>query len=283
MSCVVGYEVSGIVEASGDQLNEQWIGEEVVALTRFGGYSEFVCVPKTQVFSKPKTLSLAAAASLPVTYLTAYQLVVVMGSLAKGESILIHNAGGGVGLAVLDFAEQKGAITYGTASRHKHGFLQERGLDHPIDYRTQDWLKELKRLTCGRGVELITDPFGGASWKRSYRALRATGRMGMFGISSVTESKLVGRAKILKLLLQAPFYHPFGLLDSNKGVFGVNLGHMWEEGEKVARWMNAILAGVNEGWVRPHVDKKFSFENACEAHAYIEERKNIGKVVLVPE
>lgn len=280
--CVMGYEVSGIVESVGPGVDQTLVGKAVVALTRFGGQSELVVVKATQIFEKPESLSFEQAAALPVNYLTAYALLAVMGSLQPGESVLIHNAGGGVGLAALDIAKRLSAITYGTASPGKHEVLRQRGLDHPIDYRNQDWLAELKKLTNGRGVELVIDPIGGGHWKKSYQALRATGRLGMFGISAASADGWQGKLGMVKAAWQTPWFHPFGLLNKNKGVFGLNLGHMWHEPEKVAEWMKVILGGVSEGWVRPHVDKAFPFDQVGAAHAYIEARKNIGKVVLVP-
>ncbi len=280
--CVMGYEVSGVVESIGKNVNSSFQGKSVAAMTRFGGQSELVAVKATQIFEKPDKLTFEQAAAIPVNYLTAYALLVVMGSLHAGESVLIHNAGGGVGLAALDIAKKIGAVTYGTASPGKHKFLAERGLDHAIDYRKQDWLPVLKELTDGRGVDLVIDPIGGAHWKKSYAALRATGRLGMFGISTVSANGLSGKLNMLKAAIQTPRFHPFALLNKNRGVFGLNLGHMWHEPEKVAVWMRDILGGVEEGWVTPYVDRTFSFEEAGEAHRYLEERKNIGKVVLVP-
>ena len=279
---VMGYEVAGVVEAAGKDVNSSFVGKSVAAMTRFGGQSEMVAVKANQIFEKPAKLTFEQAAAIPVNYLTAYALLVVMGSLHAGESVLIHNAGGGVGLAALDIAKKIGAVTYGTASPGKHQFLAERGLDHAIDYRKQDWLPVLKDLTEGRGVDLVIDPIGGAHWKKSYAALRATGRLGMFGISTVSANGLAGKLNMLKAAIQTPRFHPFALLNKNRGVFGLNLGHMWHEPEKVAVWMRDILRGVEEGWVNPYVDRSFSFEQAGEAHRYLEERKNIGKVVLVP-
>lgn len=280
--CVMGYEVAGIVQAVGPGGDENLIGKAVVALTRFSGQSEFVVVKASQIFEKPESLSFEQAAALPVNYLTAYALLAVMGSLQPGESVLIHNAGGGVGLAALDIAKRLSATTYGTASPGKHEVLRQRGLDHPIDYRNQDWLAELKRLTNNRGVELVIDPIGGGHWKKSYEALRATGRLGMFGMSTASADGVKGKLNMLKAAWQTPWFHPFGLLNKNKGVFGLNLGHMWHEPEKVSEWMKVILDGVREGWVRPHVDKSFQFSEVGAAHSYMEARKNIGKVILVP-
>ncbi|HZI62343.1 MAG TPA: medium chain dehydrogenase/reductase family protein [Pyrinomonadaceae bacterium] len=280
--CVMGYEVAGVIEAVGKDVNSSFQGKSVAAMTRFGGQSEMVSVKATQIFEKPEKLTFEQAAAIPVNYLTAYALLVVMGSLHAGESVLIHNAGGGVGLAAIDIAKKIGAVTYGTASPGKHKFLAERGLDHVIDYRKQDWLPVLKDMTNGRGVDLVIDPIGGAHWKKSYAALRATGRLGMFGISTVSANGFSGKLNMLKAAIQTPRFHPFALLNKNRGVFGLNLGHMWHEPEKVAVWMRDILRGVEEGWVNPYVDRAFPFEEAGAAHRFLEERKNIGKVVLVP-
>jgi NADPH:quinone reductase-like Zn-dependent oxidoreductase len=279
--CVVGYEVSGIIEAAGQGVDSAIIGKSVLALTRFNGYSDKVCVPENQVFIIPQSLDFEEAAAIPINYLTAYQLLYIMGGLKKGESVLIHNAGGGVGLAALDISLHLEATTYGTSSAKKHSFLRERGLNHPIDYRNQDFVSSIMSLTKGKGVELIIDPIGGKNWKKSYRVLRSTGRLGIFGVSTVTESKMGRFFLLLKLLAQMPWYNPLRLMNANKCVFGVNLGHMWNERDKLAGWMQEILKGFEEGWIRPHVDRSFPFEQAGEAHAYIEARKNIGKIVLV--
>lgn len=281
--CVMGYEVSGVVETVGKAVNSSFKNKSVVALTRFGGQSELVRVKATQIFEKPEKLTFEQAAAIPVNYLTAYALLVVMGSLHEGESVLIHNAGGGVGLAALDIAKKIGTETFGTASQGKHKFLSERGLDHPIDYRKQDWLPVLQQLTNGRGVDLVIDPIGGAHWKKSFAALRHTGRLGMFGISAASGNGLSGKVKMLRAMIQTPWFHPFKLLNKNRGVFGLNLGHMWHEPEKVALWMRDILRGIEEEWIRPHVDQAFAFADVGKAHRYLEERKNIGKVVLVPK
>lgn len=280
--CVMGYEVSGVIDSVGEGVNSSFVGKSVAAMTRFGGQSEMVAVKTTQVFDKPAALTFEQAAAIPVNYLTAYGLLVVMGSLHAGESVLIHNAGGGVGLAAIDIAKKIGAVTYGTASPSKHKFLAERGLDHAIDYRGQDWVPVLQQLTNGRGVDLIIDPIGGAHWKKSFESLRHTGRLGMFGVSTASANGLTGKLKLLKAAIQTPFFHPIRLFNKNRGVFGLNLGHMWHEPEKIALWMRDILGGVEQGWVRPYVDQAFSFADVGKAHQYIEQRKNIGKVVLVP-
>jgi synaptic vesicle membrane protein VAT-1 len=280
--CVVGYEISGSVDAAGPNARQDWIGRDVFALTRFGGYADAVVVPEIRVFDKPASLSHEQCAAFPVNYLTVWQLLVVMGSLSADETVLIHNAGGGVGLAAIDVARHIGARMIGTASSSKHPFLKERGLHEAIDYRSTDWSTELARLTGGLGVELIIDPIGGRHWKKSYKALRHTGRLGMFGISVASDSGRLASLKLLGAALGMPLFHPLALMNRNRAVFGVNLGHLWHEPEKIRAWAHMLLRGVADGWVRPHVDRAFPFDRAGEAHAYIEARRNIGKVVLTP-
>lgn len=281
--CVVGFEVSGVIESAGDGVDAPWLGKEVIAITRFGGYSDAVIVPFSRVFEKPRSLSFEQAASFSIAYLTAYQLLVVMGGLKNYETLLIHNAGGGVGLAALNIAKHLGSKTIGTASSHKHEFLRKRGLDDVIDYTRQDWTSEVKKLTDGKGVELIIDSIGGRHLHKNYQALRRTGRLGTFGISLAASTNRSAKLNLIKAVLQTRRYSPIRLMNANKGIFGVNLGHLWAEEDRVHGWMEEIHKGIEEGWVNPHVDKSFPFERAAEAHAYIENRKNIGRVVLVPD
>lgn len=279
---VVGYEVSGIVEAIGDGVDARWKGKEVLALTDFGGYAELATCDVRYVWEKPKTLSFEQAAAIPLNYITAMGLMVVMGGVAKGDTVLIHNAGGGVGLAALDIAKHVGAVTIGTASARKHGFLKARGCTHCVDYAQADWPAQVMKLTHHRGVELALDPIGGKNWSQTYSVLAPTGRIGMFGISSAAVGGLKAKWELVKLALAAPFFHPLKLIPGNRGAFGINIHSMYEQHGKFNAWMGAVLQGVSDGWVRPHVDTTFPFTQAGAAHAHIEKRRNMGKVLLVP-
>jgi NADPH:quinone reductase-like Zn-dependent oxidoreductase len=164
---VPGYEVAGRVDAVGAGLDAGWMGREVMAATRFGGYSDVVCARENQVFTRPAGLSAIDAAAIPINYLTAWQLLVVMGGLKKGETVLIHSVGGGVGIAATQIAKHIGARVIGTASAAKHGELAALGVDHLIDYRTEDFEMRARAITDGRGVHLILDPVGGDSLKKA--------------------------------------------------------------------------------------------------------------------
>jgi NADPH:quinone reductase-like Zn-dependent oxidoreductase len=277
--CVVGYEVAGTVTAIGAGVDPTWLGKPVIAMPHFGGYAEIACVATTHVWDLPPGLSVEQAAALPENYLTAWALMIGLGGLKSGETVLIHNAGGGVGLAAVDVARHVGATIIGTASARKHEFLRGRGCAHCVDYAAPDWPAEILRLTQGRGVDLCTDPIGGASWKRSYGVLAKGGRLGMFGISGASQG---GKLGLVKLALSMPFFHPLRLMPGNRGVFGVQMHEMYDATGKLRGWMDEILRGVAAGWVRPHVDRVFRFDEAGAAHAHIEGRGNIGKVLLAP-
>jgi NADPH:quinone reductase-like Zn-dependent oxidoreductase len=283
LPCVVGYEVAGTVAEVGDGVEDLEVGQAVLALTRFGGHSSGINVPAAQVFPRPGSLSEAEAASIPVAYLTAWQLLVVQGGLREGDTVLVQNAGSGVGLAALDVARHVGARTIGTASSGKHDFLVARGLDHAVDYRTGDWTREVRDLTDGRGVDLVVDPLGGESFRKSRTVLRSTGRLGMYGVSAASSNQgLRGKLQLARTAALMPIFHPVALMNQNSGAFGVNLGHMWHEADRLRGWMAEIIDGVDAGWVRPHVDSSWSFAQAAEAHQHIEARRSTGKVVLTP-
>jgi NADPH:quinone reductase-like Zn-dependent oxidoreductase len=284
MPVVVGYEVAGRVDSIGDDVAADWIGRDVLALTRFGGYSDVVCVPEAQVHARPPGMSAEEGAALPVNYLTAWQLVRVMGGLRAEETLLVHSAGGGVGIAAIQIARWIGARVFGTASAGKHDALAKLGGEACIDYTREDFEARIRERTRGRGVELVIDAVGGSSFKKSFRSLAPTGRLGMFGISSAATGKRPSRISLLRTVLGMPWlqFNPVSLMNQNKGAFGVNLGHLWDEVDRVNGWMESLLELYGEGAIRPVVAERFAFERAAEAHHYIQDRKNFGKVLLVP-
>jgi NADPH:quinone reductase-like Zn-dependent oxidoreductase len=243
-----------------------------------------ICVPVNQVFPRPPALSAMEGAALPVNYFTAWQLLVVMGGLKRGETVLIHSAGGGVGIAATQIARHIGATIIGTASAAKHEELRAIGVDHLIDYRAQDFEARARAITGGRGVELILDAVGGESLKKGYRLLAPTGRLGIFGMSSAATGKQRNVLGLVRALASTPWlqFNPLALMNANKGVFGVNLGHMWKEVDRIRGWADQILDLAAQGVLKPRMARAFAFDEAAAAHHYVQERRNIGKVLLVP-
>lgn len=284
LPAVMGYEVAGTIDEVGAGAGSLKVGDEALALTRFGGYSDVVVVDEDQAYPLPTGFTCAQAAVLPVNYLTAYQMLFVMGGIKQGERVLVHSAAGGVGFAAVDLCAIAGAEFIGTASAGKHKALQDRGVKHCIDYRTQDFETEVMRITNGKGVHIILDAVGGKSWAKGLRCLTPTGRLVVFGFSGAATGKKPNLLAALRNLLAVPWlkFNPMWLMNNNKAVIGVNVGHLWDEREMVAGWMRQILAWCEEGKIHPTVDREFKFEEAPLAHHHIQDRKNIGKVVLVP-
>jgi synaptic vesicle membrane protein VAT-1 len=207
-----------------------------------------------------------------------------MGGLKAGETVLVHSAGGGVGIAATQIAKHIGAKVIGTASAGKHDELRALGVDWLIDYRTEDFEKRAREITGGRGVELILDAVGGDSLKKGYRLLAPTGRLGMFGASSAVTTKGAGYLGMVSTLAKTPWvqFNPLSLMNANKGVFGVIQGHMWGEFDRMRPWMGQLMGLWEIGAIKPKVARVFKFDEAPAAHHFIQDRKNIGKVLLKP-
>src|SRR5438067_1809604 len=149
------------------------------------------------------------------------------GEVRAGQRVLVHAAAGGVGTAALQICRRIRAEVIGTASAAKHARLREMGLAHAIDYRTQDFEAEVKRITGGRGVHVVMDAVGGASIKKGWRCLAPTGKLVVFGASSVT----AGPAAALSSLLRMTPFWPLRVMQENKALVGVNIGRLWGEQE----------------------------------------------------
>src|SRR4051812_20832016 len=276
---VVGYEVAGVIDAVGGGVTSMREGDRVVALTRFGGYSDCVVVPAMQAYRFPDRLSDAEAAAVPVTYLTAALALYRMAALTAGEVVLVHNAGGGVGIAATQLARLRRATVIGTASAAKHDALRSFGVEHAIDYRHASVESEVKRITRGRGVDVILDPLGGSSFGASYRMLAPLGRLVMLGVSSMSGDTRSAWRVLRSWWAMKPF-DPLSLINRNRGVFGLNVGHLWEERRQLESVMNLLIDELSAGRLEPIVARTFPLERAADAHRFIQSRANIGKVVL---
>src|SRR6476619_1551772 len=247
---VVGYEVAGIVDAAGPDVTLLQEGDRVVALTRFGGYSDSVVVPTSQAFRFPDELSDAEAAAVPVTYLTAAIALYRMAALTSGETVLVHNAGGGLGIAATQLARLRRTTVIGTASAAKHDALRSFGVEHAIDYRHANVEAEVKRLTRGRGVDVILDPIGGKSFGASYRMLAPLGRLVMLGISSMSGEKR-NAWRVLRSWWAMKAFDPLSLINRNRGVFGLNVGHLWDERRQLQTLMDLLMTELGAGRLEP--------------------------------
>src|SRR5438105_12878886 len=260
--CVVGYEVAGMVERLGPGVDGNLaVGRRVVALTRFGGYAEAVAVPTPQVFPMPERMSFEEGAAIPVNYLTAVLMLRHFGNVKRGERVLVHAAAGGVGMAAIQLCKIAGAEVIGTASAAKHAQLRQAGVAHAIDYRTQDFAAEVRRVTGGRGVHLLLDATG--AFRKRYRCLAPLGRLGVLGPSGPATGVGPSRLGAVKRLVTLPWFHPIRLMNDNKAVIGVNLGHLWDRVELLRGEMLSLLADYDAGRIAPVVGRTFPLTEAA--------------------
>jgi NADPH:quinone reductase-like Zn-dependent oxidoreductase len=285
--CVLGYEVAGEVESVGEGVADFQAGDRVMAGTRFDGQAELVTVDAAQVLPLPERLSFEQCAAFPVNYGTAYAALILMGGLRQGDRVLIHAAAGGVGIAATQVARNVGAEIFGTASPGKHEAIRAQGVDHAIDYRSQDFEAEVMRITGGEGVDLAIDAIGPSSFRKDYRLLRQGGRLVMFGLSEAQPSGARSipaalRGLVSMPLATMPWWRSLSMMNENKGIFGLNMLSWWEREGDLDRVTTPLLADLQEARLEPVIAASFPFEKAGEAHQYIGERRNVGKVVLFP-
>jgi len=278
LPCTVGYEVAGVVETVGPGVTAFRTGERVVATTQFGGQSELVVAPAASVFPLPATWTFEQGAAFPVVYLTAHHMLVRVAAARRGETVLVHAAAGGVGLAVAELGRIFGLRVLGLASATKHDVLREYGVE-PFDGRDPRWFDAVHRAMPG-GVDIVLDAVGGDSWRHGYRLLAPAGRLICYGASGLAEGPTRNLVKTLWRVFRFPRFGPIALMNDNKSVAGVNLGHLWNEEAVMAPQIQALLAYAREGKVTPRVDRTFPAAEAAAAHRYIHERRNIGKVLL---
>lgn len=285
--CVLGYEAAGEIESVGKGVDSHKPGDRVMAGTRFGGQAELVAVPADQALSFPAEWSFQQAAAFPVNYGTAYAALVTMAGLKAGERVLIHAAAGGVGISAVQIARARGAEIFGTASASKHEAIRAQGVAHAIDYRTQDFQAEVERITGGEGVDVIIDATGPTNFRKDYRLLRQGGRMVMYGLSEANRGTGRSIPRLVRSLVRMPtatmpWWKSLSIMNENKGVLGLNMLSWWDREGNLDRIVEPLTEGLEGGHYDPVVAKAFPFDCAGDAHAYIGDRRNIGKVVLIP-
>jgi NADPH:quinone reductase-like Zn-dependent oxidoreductase len=281
LPCVVGYEVSGIVDQVGSGVTDYRVGDRVFAMPKFGGYTDTLVAPTNQVFPMPAKMTFEEAAALPVVYVTAYDMMLFTGNLRPGSSVLIHSAAGGVGLAAIQIAKTRGCTIFGTASPSKHDFLRAQGVAHPID-SGGDYAGAVRSVVGDRGLDLILDAVGGKSWTVGYELLGPCGRLVAFGLSAASSGKTRNLLHAVTQVLKVRKFSPMKLMEDNKTVAGTNMGHLFARPDLVRPQFEALIKMFDAGQIKPHVDRTFAFDEAPAAHHFIHERRAVGKVLLVP-
>ncbi|RYZ01448.1 MAG: zinc-binding dehydrogenase [Myxococcales bacterium] len=279
-----GFEVSGEVAELGEGVTDLQVGERVFGVTRFGGYASQVCAPRSQLFRVPAALSHAQAAAFPTVHLTAYYALREVLRTRPGQKVLVHSAAGGVGLAAMQLARADGLQAIGIiGSSHKRDVALEYGAAHVIDKSTQALWPEVERLAPG-GLHYVLESNGAETLKQSYRHLRPTGRLVIYGFTSML-SRGRGRPNWLKMareFLRIPRFHPLEMVDANKGVIAFNLSYLFEEQGMLAESMTRMLGELESGVLKPLPVSEFPLSEAGEAHRALQSGATVGKLVLVP-
>jgi NADPH2:quinone reductase len=280
LPAILGYDVVGTVSEIGAEVDSVKVGDMVTALTRFGGYAEYAIAEGNVVFKIPENLAPGVAVALATQYSTAYFLAQTMANLQENDRVLIHAAAGGVGTALTQLALHKKCKVFGTCSSpEKMDYLRKNGVQHPINYNTEDFGEAVRTVMGRKGLDAIFDPVGGKSVKKGYRLLGAGGRLFSFGISSMNQTRSIfGK---LKVVFQFGFYHPLQFLSNSKGIIGINILKVGEERpDKISEAMEAVVQMVEKGILKPHIGGEFSVDDLAEAHAFLESRKSMGKIVV---
>jgi len=274
-----GYEVSGIISSIGKEVSSLKIGQRVVAAMPTGGQKSKVCVKESRVILLPDEMELDSAAAMPVIYLTAHHMLHYLGELKKGDSVLIHGGGGGVGTAALQLCRWAGIDkVWATASKSKDDIIKKYG-GIPIDRHNEDFVDIIKSETNGRGVDHILDPIGGDNLRKSMSVLAEGGKLYSYGMSAAAPSSKRSFLKAFLAWRKTPKIDPLQLMMKNRSIFGVHMG-TWKDESVMVQQLTRIIEGIKLGHLEPVIDSVYAAEDVAKAHQHIHDAKNVGKVLL---
>jgi NADPH:quinone reductase-like Zn-dependent oxidoreductase len=279
-----GFEVSGRIAAIGAGVEDLAVGDEVLAVTLFNGYSSQVVVDERYVFRKPERLSFEQAAAVPVVYLTAWYALFELAHPRRGHKVLVHSAAGGVGGCLVQLARMAGCEVIGVVgSSHKVASVLEQGAAHVIDKSTQDLWVEARRLAPD-GYDLILDANGVSTLKQSYKHLRRAGKLVVYGFHSMMP-KEGGRPNWPKLAadyLRTPRFNPLAMTNDSKSVLAFNLSYLFDRFDLLHLCLGEVTEWLATGAITAPSVATYPLAEVARAHADIESGKTVGKLVLIP-
>lgn len=279
-----GFEVSGTIGAVGEDVRDIAVGDEVIAVTRFGGYSSHVVVDRGQVWRKPAATSFEQAAAIPAVYMTAWFALAELAHPRRGAKLLIHSAAGGVGGALIQLAKIRGCeVTGVVGTSAKVAAAHALGADHVIDKATQHLWREARRL-APEGYDVILDANGVATLAASYAHLRRAGKLVVYGFHSMLP-RTGGKPRWPKLALdwlRTPRFSPLDMTEASKSVLAFNLSYLFDRTDLMHEGMADILRWLDDRTIVPPPVTTYPLADVARAHADIESGTTIGKLVLVP-
>lgn len=263
---IVGYQAAGEIVEVGAEVNHLKVGQKVVTVNAFGSHAELRSVPARNAWPIPEGFDLNKAAAIPVPFGTAHECLFGAGRLKAGETVLVQAGAGAVGLAAIQLAKQAGATVLASASSDERlERLKPFGMDHGVNYRRDDLVEQVMKLTGGKGVDLVVDPVGGATLPGSLAALGYRGRVSLVGNAGREPMKVdVG-----------------SLMGGNRSLTGVFLGAEIMT-DRVHDMIQDLIEKAARGELEVVIDRTFPLAEAAAAHAYIESRQAVGRVLLIP-
>ena len=263
---IVGYQAAGEIVEVGAEITHLKVGQKVVTVNAFGSHAELRSVPARNAWPIPAGFDLQKAAAIPVPFGTAHECLFGAGRLKAGETVLVQAGAGAVGLAAIQLAKQAGATVLASASSDERlERLKPFGMDHGINYRRDDLVEQVMKLTGGKGVDLVVDPVGGATLPGSLAALGYRGRVSLVGNAGREPMKVdVG-----------------SLMGGNRSLTGVFLGAEIMT-DRVHDMIQDLIEKAAHGELEVVIDRTFPLSEAAAAHAYIESRQAVGRVLLIP-
>lgn len=278
-----GFEVSGVVKSTGPSVKKYSVGDEVIGFTRFNGYATQVCVIEDHVLPVPKGFTLEQAAGFPAVFFTAYHAIFQNVVLQPGSQVLIHSAAGGVGTALTQLCKIAGFFVVAViGSSHKRAYLEKFTPHVIIDKSTQNLWTEAEKASP-EGYHAIFDANGYSTLKESYRHLRPTGKLLVYGTHALF-SKKGGKLNYLKAaigLLKTPRFPPLDMISRNTGVIGFNLSFLFDQAELISDCVAGLSKYLDTGQIKPIPITTFEFEQVADAHRLLESGESVGKIVLL--
>lgn len=269
----LGYDMIGVVDKLGKGVEEFQVGDKVADMTVIGAYSEYICLPAKNLTQLPAKIDESEAVTLILSYMTAYQMLYRIAKITEGKSILIHGAGGAVGIAMLQLGKLLNLKVYGTASKSKHDLVKKYG-GIPIDYRNEDFEKRIQKLTEG-GVDAVFDSIGGENFKKSFKSLKPGGKLVAFGFYNAVMGK---GGNIPMDFMRIMFWN---ILPNRKSASFYSIGGLRK---KHPEWfkedLQKLFKLLEKGDIKPEIAAHFTLEKAKEVHEKIEKAELIGKVVF---
>lgn len=274
-----GFEAAGVIQKVGTEVKNFSPGQKILAVTRFGAYATHITVPENQCFSIPENWNFAEAASFPAVFLTAYYALFELAHPRPGQTMLIHSAAGGVGGALIQLGKLARCRTIGVVgASHK---VNDTEADSVIDKSTQDLWKEVESL-CPMGCDVILDPNGAETLKKSYFHLSPGGKLVVYGFHTML-SKNRGTPNWLKIAwdyFKTPKFNPLHMTSDNHSVLAFNLSFLFDQNQMLREAMNQLLSWAKEETIHPLAITPFSFDDVAKAHKLLESGQSTGKLIL---